>query len=153
MAANLVNFVLSLVALAIFLVILQVDVGPLYWFPLVLISQFALCLGLSLLVSSLNVFYRDVEHLVNVILLAWFFVSPVMYTLSFIQENERLGPLVGYYMLNPMAGVVVAYRTMLISSDPINGALLIAPFALCWAVLGVGLVVFSRLERRFGDEL
>ena len=70
-----------------------------------------------------------------------------------MKQNDRLGPLLGYYMLNPMAGVVVAYRNMFISSDPVAGALLIAPFALCWAVLGVGLVVFTRLERRFGDEL
>lgn len=151
--ANLVNFLLSLVALGIFLLILRVDPGPLYLLPVVLLSQFALCLGLSLLVSSLNVFYRDVEHLVNVVLLAWFFVSPVMYTLSFVKDNPRLGPLIGYYMINPMAGVVAAYRNIFLSGDPAPAGMFLAPFALCWVMLGAGWIVFSRLERRFGDEL
>jgi ABC-type polysaccharide/polyol phosphate export permease len=49
--------------------------------------------------------------------------------------------------------VVVAYRNLFLRGDPVAGVLFIAPFALCWVVLGVGLVVFTRLERRFGDEL
>ena len=56
-------------------------------------------------------------------------------------------------MINPMAGVVVAYRNLFMNGDPVAGWMLIAPFALCWILLGLGLVVFSRLERRFGDEL
>ena len=151
--ANLVNFLLSLAALGLFLLVIRVPPGPLYWLPLLLLTQFALCLGLSLLVSSLNVFYRDVEHLVNVLLLAWFFVSPVMYTLAFVEANPRLAPLIGWYLANPMAGVLAGYRTVLLGAEPVAAPLLIAPYALCWGVLGLGLLVFRRLEGRFGDEL
>ena len=52
-----------------------------------------------------------------------------------------------------MAGVVVAYRNVFMNGDPVAGWMLIAPFALCWLMLGLGLAVFARLDQRFGDAL
>lgn len=69
--ANLVSFLLSLIVLVVFLVIVHAPFGSVYLLPFIIATQFALCLGVSLILSSLNVFFRDVEHIINVVLLAW----------------------------------------------------------------------------------
>ena len=152
--ANVVNFLLSMVVLIVFLVAARADVGAAWWLPVILLSQCALCLGLSLLICSLNVFFRDVEHILGVVMLAWMFLSPVVYTSSLVQDKFGSHPVLhALYYANPMAGLVTAYRNVFLSQDFIPGAWLIAPFVLCWVALLVGVIVFERLDRRFGDEL
>lgn len=150
--ANLVNFLLSLVVLVVFLLVVRTAPGPIGWLPLILLSHCALAFGLSLIICSLNVFFRDVEHLLSVGMLAWFFMSPVVYTNAFILD--RFTPTLHvFYFLNPMAGLLTAYRNVFLNTDYLPGAMLVGPFALCWLCLGVGLVLFQRLDPRFGDEL
>jgi len=160
--ANFVNYLLTFLVLLVFLLVRQAHFGPVYLLPLILLTHFALCLGLSFFVSSLNVFFRDVEHLMSVILLAWFFLSPVMYTNEYVSQmiHEQEGIscsianlLQACYLINPMAGIVTSYRSALLSEDLLPLAMFVAPFLLSWAMLLTGLAVFQKLEKRFGDEL
>ena len=152
--ANVVNFLLSLVVLVVFLGVVKADVGAVWWLPFIMLSQGALCLGLSLLICSLNVFFRDVEHILGVVMLAWMFLSPVVYTSSLVQDKFGSHAILhALYYANPMAGLVTAYRNVFLSQDFIQTSWLIAPFVLCWAMLALGVIVFQRLDRRFGDEL
>lgn len=162
--ANFINYLLTLVVLLVFLVTLKANFGMLYLLPLILITQFALCLGLSLLVSSLNVFFRDVEHLMGVVLLAWFFLSPVMYRNDYVvarlegmpQLTESAGRFFhGCFLANPMAGIVTAFRNVLLQEpeDFIPGVFFLVPLILSWAILCLGFFVFGKLEKQFGDEL
>ncbi len=146
--ANLVNFLLSMIPLVGYLLIAQVDFGSLYWYPLILLSQVALCFGLSLIISCLNVFFRDTEHLLGVITLAWFFLTPIIYTFSVIPAHFQ--PLV---CLNPMAGIISAYRGAFISRNPMSDMMLFRSFALCWIVLVIGVLAFRKVQARFADEL
>lgn len=151
--ANLVNFLLTLLVLTVFLWLRGVDFGPLGWLPFLLLSQAALCLGLSLMVCSFNVFFRDVEHILQVVLMAWFFLSPAMYDVSTFVRNQVSAELLPLYFLNPMAGVLTGYRVAFLGTDAQPAITLAAPFALCWVALAAGVAVFRRLEPRFGDEL
>lgn len=147
--ANLVNFLLSLVILVVYL-LLAVDApfGALGWLPLIILTQFALCMGLSLVLSALNVFFRDTEHLLNVILLAWFFLTPIIYPIGEIPARyQRLA------FLNPMTGIVTAYRAVFLSTDLMAPRLVGMSFALAWGTCLFGIAFFQHFQSRFSDEL
>ncbi len=175
--ANAVNFLLTFVVLVLYLA-LSGNLRPegLLWLVPALALQLVLCFGLAFWVSTLNVFYRDTEHIVGLLLLAWFFLSPIMYetTLQTKIVAEKLAFLPqGIVYLNPMAGVLALYRHALLGMDlmPARYALDAAtgtaaatgePLSSVWLLLsaGVGLLVLliGRLvlrsgDRRFGDVL
>ncbi|MFO7871025.1 MAG: ABC transporter permease [Kiritimatiellia bacterium] len=148
---NLVNFFLSCVVLAAFLIVVGSDVGSLYFLPFAILTQIALCTGLALVISSSNVFFRDTEHLVSIITIAWFFLTPVIYPFSFVRDNV---PQWEYLLsLNPMAGIVETYRSALISAPPMPEGMLAVSFTVAWTVFIAGIIVFQLSQSRFAEEL
>jgi ABC-type polysaccharide/polyol phosphate export permease len=120
------------------------------------LAALAVCLvaGLSLAVASLNALYRDVEHLVAALLLPWFFLTPVLYSLEGIpgvKDHPRLVDLVHYG--NPLTPAIEAVR------DPLFfGELPAAADAIYLAVaavlaLALGAFVFSRVDDRVAVEV
>jgi ABC-type polysaccharide/polyol phosphate export permease len=108
---------------------------------------------MSLFLSSLNVFYRDVEHLLQVVIMAWFFVTPIIYPLEQITKNESLPPFaLSLYFFNPMASFVQLYRNAFLGT-PLGEINVWPGVVLALGMFGVGLWTFSRLEPRFADEL
>ena len=160
--ANLVNFLLSLVVLIVFLVIytiafnypLQIGAGLLF-LPLIILLQAALILGLSNFFSCLNVYFKDIEHIMSIILLAWFFLSPIMYPLDTVREKTvTMGPWIfNLYILNPMASIVTCYRYVFLNI-PLPAtpyfylSLLLSPL-----ILIGGTMFFLKKEPYFADEL
>lgn len=151
--ANLVNFLLSLVVVAVVLVLQHVHPGPLWLLPVAVLAQFALCLGLACLLSALNVSFRDVQHVTGVVTTAWFFLTPVLYD---VVELTRSSPLAGFmslYFLNPMAGILALYRTALLGRPLPETAWLAESLIMALAIGWFGVTVFQRLQVRFADEL
>jgi ABC-type polysaccharide/polyol phosphate export permease len=153
--ANLVNFLLSFTVLLVYLMVVGADFGAVYWLPFVVLSQFALCLGLSLVLSCANVFFRDMEHILSVILLAWFFLTPIIYPVTRVTAPEYQFPswVQTLFFCNPMTGIVTAYRMLLLSVPNPGTPLLLMSFGIAWVVFLIGIVVFQKVQDRFGDEL
>jgi ABC-type polysaccharide/polyol phosphate export permease len=151
---NLVHFLLSLIILFAFLAVYRLWPGVEYVHLVWLIAiQFFLCLGMSLLLSSLNVFYRDVEHLLQIVLMAWFFATPIIYPLSSILENPSLPRFViTLYFVNPMATLVQLYRQVFLGT-PALGVPVWPGLVVAGVIFLAGLFTFLRLEPRFADEL
>jgi ABC-2 type transport system permease protein len=164
-----VHFVLQLGVLLIVLALFYRDAfGPqlvLLVPALAVVTVFAT--GMSMLASALNVRFRDVEHLLEVILLAWFWLTPIVYPVTFVRDQLAGSPwLFRLYMANPMAGVVTAMQRA-IYVHPVTGGRQILPadgygFYLQWlgvaavialALLAVGLWTFRRLQADFAEEL
>jgi ABC-2 type transport system permease protein len=165
-----VHFLLQMAVFFVFLLALhRGSFGPQLVLLLpALAVAFAFTTGLALLVSSLNVRFRDVEHLLEVILLAWFWLTPIVYPVAAIRSE--LGGLFRLFMANPMAAVVTAMQRA-IYRDPVtfdsHGAhqVLVAGgfgFYLRWlavagavslALLALGLWTFRRLQADFAEEL
>lgn len=159
--ANLVNFLLSLVVLAVFLALYVGIFNPAYpllidWtivlLPLAVALQICLILGLSCCFSALNVYFRDIEHIMSVALLAWFFLTPVMYTIQMVES--RAGPaLFNLYLLNPMASLVTLYRRLFLGSPLPGGIAFYVSVSLAPIILVVGTAVFLKKEPFFADEM
>lgn len=151
--ANAVNFILSLVVVAGVLVVQHVAPGPLWLLPVALLAQFTVCLGMSSLLSALNVFFRDVQHVTGVVTMAWFFLTPVLYDVDTLSRVSGADWLMPFYYLNPMAGIMALYRAALLAQPLPPAAWLAESLLVAVAVGGFGLAVFQRLQARFADEL
>jgi homopolymeric O-antigen transport system permease protein len=152
--ANLVNFLLSLVVFLPLALLLGARFGP--WtlaLPVVIGIQFCLVAGLALLLSALNVFYRDTEVVLDVGLTAWFFLTPIFYELELL-PNQFLGIDVWrfVYTLNPMATLVTDYRYILLYQYPVIRHTLV-PAVLGVVVLLVGWYLFRRAAPAFSEEV
>lgn len=144
--ANLINFLLSAGVLIVILLILKVPVGlSLVWFPAAVVFQFIFCLGIALILCTANVFFRDTEHLMGVLMMTWFFLTPIIYPIEKVP-----GEYINLYYLNPMASLVTFYRYIFLGKElPQIGASLIVIIVF----FAVGLLVFSRFQKYFADEL
>jgi len=144
-----------------FLILLGVHVlygGSLHpallWIPLVFVLQFALTIGLALLLSCGNVLYRDVGYMVNVAILFGFYATPVFYPLRLVTEAEAIpGWLQQLYLANPMAGLLTAYRQVLFEARFPDAGLLFWPAVLAAAALILGVVAFRRAAPTISDHL
>jgi ABC-type polysaccharide/polyol phosphate export permease len=103
-------------------------------------------------VASLNVYFRDIEHILSIGLTAWFFLTPVIYEISLV--TEKFGHVIRWaFFANPMTGLVTAYRAVLVSESIPSVGLLALSFALAWIVPLVGIAVFQKLQVKFADVL
>lgn len=155
--ANFVNFLLSMVVVVVYVRVAGANLGPLALLPVALITQIALCLGVSLILSSLNVFFRDVQHVIGLLTMAWFFVTPVIYDAGLI-DKVSAHPDTQFWLnilfhLNPMTGLLALYRSTLIGAPSPALYLLIPSLSIAWLVCLVGITVFMKLQGRFSDEL
>lgn len=151
---NLVHFALSLLVLVVLLPFFGVW-PALTWIhlPGVIAVHFFFCLGVSLILSAGNVFFRDIEHLVQIVLMAWFFVTPVIYPAEQVLGNPALPawiPVV--YFLNPMAGLISLYRQAFLG-DALPAVPIWPGLAAALIVFAAGAALFSLLEPRIADEL
>jgi len=154
MKANLVNFLLSLLVVAGYLLCVRVSFGPVLLCVPALVTHAALCFGVALLFSCANVFFRDTEHILSVVMLAWFFMSPVIYPIETLLGNPDFPAWVHMlYFCNPMAGIVTACRNIFLTQDFVAPSLWGLSFLTAWLVLAAGVFLFQRTEPRFGDEL
>jgi len=116
--------------------------------PLAFIPLFIFTLGISLLLSSLNVLYRDISYIWAVVILAGFFLTPIIYKIDIFPENVQ-----NVLMINPMAHFVTWAQNFTIYGDIPTIESIGYSFGLSIAVLLVGFFVFVRLEDRMVDKL
>lgn len=163
--SNLVNFLFAFLVLIVFLFIFDIGLTiHALWVPAILLTQLIFTLGLCLLLSSLTVFYRDVLMILEVVLLAWFFLTPVFYSLELYGDmvtviGVTFNPAQVMRWINPMASIIDGYRTVLWgtydSGGPaaMNPIYLLRTFVQAVIVLIVGYTVFVRLNPLFGEKL
>lgn len=157
--ANLVNFLLSLLVLFVFLLIFRSHISPWIWLlPVVILLQTALVLGLALILSTLNVFYRDTLMVMDVVMLAWFFLTPVVYPIESLPHSYTLmGVTIDVqrlvYILNPMASIITTYRDLLYWGYRTDADFFIRTAITVFVILAFGYWFFRRYSNRFGEEV
>ncbi len=126
--------------------------------PLILIIQLAFTAGIGLITSTLNVFYRDTRLIMNVLLMAWFFLTPIFYPITRVPEQYTvwgvtLNPRVWLRRVNPMASIIASYRDILYWGAPTGWDFLLRTAVTSLAVLVAGYVFFLHYSPRFGEEV
>ena len=165
----LVHFVLQLFVL---LVVMAVTGNTEFAGPNLLLAVPAIAVALlftvavSFLVAGLNVRYRDTQHVVEVVLMAGFWINPIVYSVSLVKTE--LGDLYWAYFLNPMAGVVCAMQRAIYAQNPTlpGGSTVLAADGYAFyleklgigalvsaAMLALGLWLYHRLSADFAEEL
>jgi lipopolysaccharide transport system permease protein len=148
--SNAVNFVLALIALFAMIFAFHIELSAtLLFLPVILLIQIIFAAGLALILSALTVFFRDVEIITETVLLAWFFLTPIIYRMDDVfPAYSRL-----MYIANPMASIISAYRDILYSGGMPGLDFLARTLLTSLVLLVAGYVFFRRTARRFGEEL
>jgi len=162
--ANFVHFCIAMIVLFLFIIFYKVKIGALILFlPFVMVIQFMLAVGISLITSSLFVFYRDVSSILEVVLMGWFYVTPIIYPAQLIREHY--GDLAyKIYFLNPQATILTFFRNSLVFSrenffrgfgekGELGIYYLIYIIIFTFLLLIIGTLVYNHYKDLFVDEL
>ncbi len=140
------SFVIVFIVIAV--MGLGVNWSALPWLIPVMLIQFVLVLGVNLITSAVTVYVRDLEHIMGVLNMAWMYLSPVVYGISYVPESWRR-----VYMLNPMTPLLLSYRDILYYKTSPDGMHLLLSLGMSLLVLCIGMLLFGKLQRRFAEVL
>ena len=146
MGTGLVNLILSLVPLIFVMLVTGMPIRPsILFLPVPALLLLAFSIGMGLLISTWAIYFPDVSEMYQIIVSAWFYVTPVIYTESMLPERIR----VWMHYLNPMSGIVNLFRMPIYEGrlptlDEFWPSLIISI-----TVMVVGWVVFSAKSDEF----
>jgi ABC-2 type transport system permease protein len=147
--ANMVNFLLGLIILfpALALSHIRFTVA-LVAFPVILIIETLLVASLTLIVAIGNVYFRDLEHIVGIFIMLWFFLTPIVYSMDTIPLKLRT-----LFKLNPATPIIEAFRSIFFYGVWPDwrllgwlGLALVIIFGICW-------FIFMRFQRYIVEEI
>ena len=146
-----VSFLLSMVVVFLFLLFSPLRLSPLHLLalPFIMILEYMICLGFALFFSGITVYFRDMQYIVGVILMAWIWGTPIMY------DPANIGNPVLLFLinLNPMTGIIMSYRKILYYHEFPTVRLLWVSITAAVLVLVLGEMIFIKLEENFAEEL
>jgi lipopolysaccharide transport system permease protein len=151
--ANMVHFLLGLPILFLFMAIYGVrpDLAGLLWFPVALLVQLILTLGLSLIVSSLTVHFRDIKDILGNLMTFWFFATPIIYDMTLFDDKPLGKTLIN---LNPFTHLAVSYQEILFYQGPVgHWKWLLALGVASIGVFLLGYFLFDRLRDSFAEAV
>jgi lipopolysaccharide transport system permease protein len=145
--AGLVDFFIAMLVLGFLMAYYQfLPSYGILLFPALVALTFLCAVGVGLWLSALNVEYRDIRYAIPFLIQIWMFVSPVIYSVSIVGENYRW-----LLAINPMGGVINAFRASLLGHQPVDWFLLGISAAIILFLLFSGMYYFRRMEKTFAD--
>jgi lipopolysaccharide transport system permease protein len=149
--SSLANFLLSLVVPFVVLAVF----GPrhpegLLFVPLLIVIQTVMNLGFAYLLAAANVFYRDVQHILGILLTAWYFVTPVLFSVEILADRPAERELL---YANPMSAVIVSYQRALLDGLAPDWARLAYSAAVAIVLFFIGFAYFRRSSDDFEAAL
>ena len=147
--AGLLDFFIAMLVMGAMMIYYQFLPGiGILLFPFLVGLTFLCAVGVGLWLSALNVQYRDIRYVIPFLIQIWMFVSPVIYPVSMVQQKYQW-----LLALNPMTGVIQAYRASLLGHKPIDWFLLGISTAIIIIIFLSGLYYFRRMEKTFADVI
>ncbi|EHI56488.1 hypothetical protein HMPREF9333_00350 [Johnsonella ignava ATCC 51276] len=148
--SQLINMILSMLVVFAFLVFSGRGINwvAMLCLPVVIIDELLLSLSMAMIVSGITVYLRDIQYILNIIVMGWQFMTPVLYGIDRVPKE-----LMPVFMLNPMTPVIIAYRDIFYYKKVPELQTLFHGSAMGIAVLLIGIFIFSRLKRRFAEVL
>jgi len=145
--SSLVNELIGLVVLIIAIILITHKINYFILFlPLIIIFQLIFTMGLGWIVACINVFFRDIAHLMGMIMMTWMFLTPIFYPESMVPEKFQF-----FIKLNPMAYLVRAYRDILLSNRFPSITDILTFIAISIIVFFGGYYLFGKTQPKFSD--
>ena len=156
--SSLVNFLL---ALPVWVLVAVASGHPLYTtlalLPMVILIQVVFSVGISFFLATLNVFYRDTQFILELVMLALFFLTPIWYDIGKAKTATLFGQTIDLAVwvrrLNPMASLVNIYQDLMYKGETTELAFVLRTALTAIIVLVAGYLVFHRFSPRFGEEV
>jgi len=146
---NLINFVLSLPILFLFFLLFKIKIATsLIALPIVMIIQAIFTMGIVLMVSALNVHFRDLQHILGNLIIIWFFVTPIIYPSTSIPTSLKF-----IIYMNPMGSLIKSYQNILFYGRFPNWVLLGVTLVFGFVVFFLGNLVFNKYREFFPEEV
>lgn len=145
-----VNMLLCFIVIFAVVLISGVGINPvaILCLPVIMIVEYILALGMAMLTSAVTVYFRDLEHILGIVSMAWMYMTPIMYDKAIVPEK-----LMPVFNLNPMTHIIDCYRAVLYYKTVPELGSLISSLALGLLFLVLGHFVFIKLQKHFAEEL
>ena len=147
--SNTIQYFFSVVIIFIALLVSGVGIS---WYalllPLVVLVQITFAFGLILMLSAANVYVRDVQYMMNPIMMIWMYASPILYSISMVPEKW-----LWLYKLNPMVSILQGYQNILYDQTLPDFKSLGIVFLVSIVICIIGYIIFNKLQRRFAEEV
>lgn len=145
-----VNMLLSFLVVLAVLLITGFGIKPflLIYMPIIMIVELIFSMGIALIVSALNVYFRDLSYILAIVVMAWQYLTPVMYPSSWVPDR-----LLGIWNLNPLTPIIDAYRDVLYYKVCPDLTSLIKATVIGFVFIVIGYISFRRMQRKFAEEI
>ncbi len=145
-----VNMLLSFIVVIIVSVVSGVrpTIGGILCLPIIMMVEYLMALGIALISSSLTVYFRDLEHILAIVAMAWLYATPICYPVEMVPAEYL--PI---YNLNPVTPIVNAYRDVLYWGRTPDLRTLLLAVLIGIVTVFLGVIIFGKLQRRFAEEL
>lgn len=143
------HFVMTIPVIMFFMLIYGVEIDTVLFLgvPLLIVAQFIMVVGLSLIIGTLNVFFRDINYMVQVFFQMLFYLTPILYPLSRIPEEY-----LGYMLLNPFTPIILCWKDLFL-----NGVLDLEYVARAMmnssVCLFFGVMIYRKLSWKFAEAM
>jgi lipopolysaccharide transport system permease protein len=146
---DMIHFILAIPVIILFMLIYHhpISWGWIYGIPALLGAQFLMTYGLSLVISSANLFFRDIERITTIFTTLLFYFTPVIYAETMIPERYKV-----WVNLNPLAPLTISWRRLFLTGNLEAGDLFVS-YAYGIIFFGVGFFVYKKLSWKFAEVL
>lgn len=145
-----VNMLLSFVVIFVILLVSGKGLNPiaLLCLTIIMLVEYLLALGMAFISSAVTVYIRDLEYILGIVVMAWQFLSPVLYSVEQVPAEVK-----GIFYMNPMTPIIIAYRDILYYGQIPKFATLLHAGGVGIGLLTVGIILFGKLKRHFAEEM
>lgn len=146
---GLMNYIFGLLIVFLAIFFAGITLTPfVFILPLIILSQYIFVTGCCLILSALYVFFRDLEHIVGIVTMGWFYLTPIVFNITIFPER-----FIKFLMLNPMTQFIMAYRDVLLygKAPDWTGFILVTIFSI--GIFSFGVFLFSKLQKSFAEEI
>lgn len=116
--------------------------------PFIMILQYIMVLGITFVFAALNVFFRDLEYILSIVLMAWFYLTPIVYTIDMVPKEYR-----GIFFINPMTSIIMFYREILYYKKIPDFSFFSNIVLYSIVMIFIGYFIFEKLQKSFAEEL
>lgn len=143
------HFLMTIPVILIFMIVFDVDISSdlIIGVPLLLVLQFVMVVGVSLIVGTLNVFFRDINYIVQVSFQMLFYLTPILYPLTKIPEEY-----IGFMLFNPFAPIILCWKDLFLDGS-LHAQYVYLSILYSTIMLILGVFVYKKLSWRMAEEM